>query len=66
MRSVIYDGASPFRALKTKSKLLKSILNLTGNQCSSIRAGVMWSRFLFPVMSRAAAFWTICKREMVD
>ena len=65
-RSAKYEGANPLRALKTKSRVLKSILKRTGSQCSLMRAGVICWRLRVPVMSRAAAFWTICKRDMAD
>ena len=39
--SVMYLGAFPWRALYTSRITLKSILNLTGNQCSDFRTGVM-------------------------
>ena len=32
----------------------------TGNQWSSCRTGVMWSNFLAPITTRAAAFWMTC------
>ena len=54
----MYVGASPFRALKVRSSILKSALACMGNQCSSISVGVMWSNFRFLVSTFAAAFNT--------
>ena len=38
-----------FRDLKTNKLILNSILKATGNQCSEVRTGVMWSYFLVRV-----------------
>ena len=57
-----YCGARPLRALKVSNKTLKSILKVTGSQCSAARVGVMCSDRLVPVMSLAAAFCTNCRR----
>ena len=65
-RSVRYSGARPFRDLKANKRTLKSILNLTGSQCSEARTGVMCSRRLVLVRRRAAAFWTSCRRLIDD
>ena len=57
-RSEIYPGASPFSDLKTNKLTLKSILNMTGSQCSEARIGVIWSYLLVFVRTLAAVFCT--------
>ena len=37
---------------------------LTGSQCSCFKTGLMWSYFLVRVTTRAAAFWTFCRRSI--
>ncbi len=69
MYSIILGGsyhADKFKALKTKSKILKSTRNWTGGQCREARTGVMCSRFLVPVNNLAAAFCTNCNRFRED
>ncbi len=40
---------------------LKSILNVSGSQCKSMRTGVICSDFQVLVRILAAAFWTSCQ-----
>ncbi len=58
--------ANPFKTLKTSNKILKTILKQTGSQWREAKTRVMCSRFLVPVRSRAAAFWTNCNRRRED
>jgi len=51
-----YVGASPRETWYINTASLKSIRRLTGNQWSCPRTGVMCSRLLVRVSSRAAAF----------
>ncbi len=44
---------------------LKSMRNFTGSNFSSLRSGVAMSRLRLSRMSRAAAFWTLCRQMMV-
>ena len=63
--SARYCGASPFIALNDKIPILKSIHCLIGSQCRSSRStGTTLPRLDTPPKSRAAAFWTDCKRCM--
>ena len=50
----------PWRHLKVIIASLKVICWRTGSQWSWRSTRVMWSNFLVPVTSRAAAFWTVC------
>ena len=52
--------ASPWVALKVKSKILKFIRNETGNQCSWRSTGVMWQNLPCISANLAAAFWALC------
>ena len=49
-----YLGAIRFMHLNTRRHILYVILASTGNQCSSISTGVMWSCFFFCEIRRAA------------
>ena len=55
------DGAILLRALKVRRRILNSILDLTGSQCSEANTGDMCSLFFVLVRTRAAAFWTSCR-----
>ena len=61
--SAIYGGARPFNDLKTKRRVLKSVLNRTGSQWREAKTGVIWSRLRVPVSNLAAAFCTNWRRE---
>ena len=37
---------------------------LIGSQCSCFKTGLIWSYFLVLVTTRAAAFWTFCRRSI--
>ena len=52
-----YSGASPFKLLCTKQAILKTILRLTGSQCSCLRHAVALSRQLFLKINLAQMFW---------
>ena len=54
-----YAGASPWSDLYTITAILKRILFRIGSQCRILRTGVMWSYFLVPEMSLAAALVVI-------
>ena len=56
--SARYYGSWPCNALYTRTASLKSMHCRTGNQCSSLRTGVICSRLPVYVISSAAAFWT--------
>ena len=58
MSSARYDGARLRRILKVRSRILKSMQDLIGSQCSCCRAGVMCSAEGVLVMIHTAAFWT--------
>ena len=55
----IFAG-SVTKELKVRSRILNSIQNFTGSQCSSKSVGVIWWNLGTLQTSRAAAFWTIC------
>jgi len=55
--SAKYDGARPWRHLKVIIASLKVIRWQTVSQWSWCSTWVMWSNFLVPVTTRAAAFW---------
>ena len=55
---VRYLGQNSWYALKVKIKILNSILDLNGNQCSSFKIGEMWLHFFELVSIWAMAFWT--------
>ena len=63
IRSEMYGGAWPCRALKVRTKILKCILNFTGNQWSEAKTGVMCALLLVWVKSLAAEFWTVWRRQ---
>ena len=44
-----------------RRRILNSILDLTGSQCSEANTGVMCSLLFVLVRTRAAAFWTSCR-----
>ena len=48
----------------TRSRILKMIGDLTGNQWRYFMTGVIWSCFLVCVMSRAGLCWGSCRRWM--
>ena len=54
--SLMYDGASPCRALKVMRSSLKVIRSSTGSQWSLNKIGVMWSDLEAMVTNLAAAF----------
>jgi len=63
--SARYCCSWPCNALYTRTASLKSMRCRTGNQCSYVRTGVICSRLLVFVISRAAAFctdWSFCSR----
>ena len=58
-------GGNPeffFNALYMYRQSLRSILELTGNQCKSLSTEVMWSCVLVRVTKRATPLWTRCSR----
>ena len=55
--SLRYEGAILWIHLKTKIKILNSILKVIGSQCSFLRASVMRSDFRRRRTSLAALFW---------
>jgi len=57
-----YHGIRPCSVLYMNVASLKSTRHRTGNQCSSLRTGVMCSRQPVHVISLAAAFCTDCRR----
>ena len=61
-----YVGANPWMNLYTRSRILKMIRHLTGNQWRYLmtQIGVMWSCFLVCVMCRTALCWISCRRWM--
>ena len=59
-----YSGARPWIDLYVISNILKSILNLSGNQQSLNRVGVMWSNRLTLHISLAAEFCTRCSYKV--
>ncbi len=59
-------GAGPFITLKTKSKILNSILKWTGSQCKKSRTGIICSYLQVPVRSLEAAFCTVWRRFIYD
>ena len=58
-----YCGARPFNVLKTKSAILNSTLNFTGNQWSSLSTGVLWANLGIKHVTRAAALRTFWSRS---
>ena len=58
--SVRWDGARPWRHLKTISASLNRTRCTMGSQWSSFSTGVMWSNFLDGVTTRAAEFCAVC------
>ena len=63
----MYAGAEwLYRVLYTRDSTLYIILLCTGNQCKESNTGLMWSRFLVPDTSLAAAFWANCRGAIVN
>ena len=63
--SARYCGSWQCNALYTRTASLKSMHCRTGNQCSSLRTGVICSCLPVLVISQAAAFctdWSFCSR----
>ncbi len=59
-----YSGAVWYMHLCVSSKILNSMRERTGSQCSSLRSGEVWVRRDFRRVMRDAEFWTFCKRLM--
>ena len=59
-------GAQWWKMLCMRVATLKMVRNVTGNNWSFCRAGVMWSCRLRPRISRATAFWTRWRGDKVD
>ena len=53
------EGAVPCKHLYARSRILNSILFLTGSQCCSFSIGVIWSCFSVRVITLAALFCTL-------
>ena len=64
VKSEIYRGLVPFKALKQIVAILYSILALIGSQCNCSRSGVTWLLLLTLNISLAALFWTLCNLLM--
>jgi len=58
-----YGGARSWRQRKTNVATLKSTRSIALNQCSSIKAGVMWSDHRRLKIDLAAALMTDCRRR---
>ena len=65
-RLTVYDGAWPARHWNTRTAVLNSTRCRTGSQWSCLKVGVMCSQRRTPVTSRAAAFWTDCRKCMLN
>lgn len=57
-----YWGTFPWIHLCIRQSALKVILSFTGNQWRDLREGEIYSHGFIPVTSRAAVFWTTCRR----
>ena len=60
------DRVEPFTHLYISSRILNSILALTGNQCSDFKMGLIWSCFRARDTILAAKFcilWSCCNLE---
>ncbi len=65
MRSEMYDGASPLKALYVMTSTLNRMHWWTGSQCSSTRTGVIWLRFFVSEMRHVVEFWADCSLAML-
>jgi len=67
--SARYCESWPCNALYTRTASLQSMRCRTGNQCSSLRTGVIFSRLPVFAISRVAAFctdWSFCSLQSTD